>query len=157
LSNTEHHQILTISLQQLYKDGRNEEMFVFATVANLTSDPQNRDVLLPFKYQEFQDVFDKLKAIGTLPEHRQYNCTIDLQLGKEPPWGSIYNLSPSELKALREYIEEHLANGFIRHSKSPVGVPIFFVKKKDRSLRLVVDYGGLNKVTVRNRYALLLI
>ena len=157
LSNTEHHQISTISLQQLCKDGRNEEMFVFAMVTNLTSDPQNRDVLLPSKYQEFQDVFDKVKAIGTLPEHRQYDCTIDLQPGKEPPWGPIYNLSPSELKALREYIEEHLANGFIRHSKSPAGAPIFFVKKKDGSLRLVVDYRGLNKVTIRNRYALPLI
>ena len=45
----------------------------------------------------------------------------------------------------------------IRHSKSPAGAPIFFVKKKDGSLRLVVDYRGLNKVTIRNRYALPLI
>ena len=47
--------------------------------------------------------------------------------------------------------------GFIRHSKSPAGAPIFIVKKKDGSLRLVVDYRGLNKVTIRNRYALPLI
>ena len=47
--------------------------------------------------------------------------------------------------------------GFIRHSKSPADTPIFFVKKKDRSLRLVVDYHGLNKVAIRNRYALPLI
>ena len=57
----------------------------------------------------------------------------------------------------RTYIEENLENGFIRHSKSPAGAPIFFVKKKDGSLRLVVDYRGLNKVTIRNRYALPLI
>ena len=50
-----------------------------------------------------------------------------------------------------------MANGFIRHSKSPTGAPIFFVKKKDGSLRLVVDYRGLNKVTIRNRYRLPLI
>ena len=62
-------------------------------------------------------------------------------------------MSPSELKALREYIEEHLANGSIRHSKSPTGAPIFLVKKKDGSLCLVVDYRGLNKVGVRYRYA----
>jgi hypothetical protein len=62
-----------------------------------------------------------------------------------------------ELEVLRTYIDENLASGFIRHSKSPAAAPIFFVKKKDGSLRLVVDCRGLNKVTVRNRYALPLI
>ena len=66
-------------------------------------------------------------------------------------------MTPTELEVLRTYIEENLENGFIRHSKSPAGAPIFFVKKKDGSLRLVVDYRGLNKVTIRNRYALPLI
>ena len=69
----------------------------------------------------------------------------------------MYNLSPTELEVLREYIDENLANGFIQHSRSPAGAPIFSVKKKDGSLRLVVDYRGLNKVTIRNRYALPLI
>jgi hypothetical protein len=61
------------------------------------------------------------------------------------------------LEVVREYIEENLANGFIQHSRSPTGAPIFFVKKKDGSLHLVVDYRGLNKVTIQNRYALPLI
>ena len=95
-------------------------------------------------------MFDK--EANTLPHHRPYDCPIDLQPGKEPPWGPIYNLSPTELEVLRAYIEENLGNGFIRHSESPAGAPIFFVKKKDGSLRLVVDYRGLNKVTIRNRY-----
>ena len=73
---------------------------------------------------------------------------------KEPPWGPIYNLSPTELEVLRTYIEEDLENGFIQHSKSPAGAPIFFIKKKDGSLRLIVDYRGLNKVTIINRYTL---
>ena len=77
--------------------------------------------------------------------------------GKEPPWGPIYNFSPVELETLREYIDENLANGFIWHSRSFVGPPIFSVKIKKRSRRLVVDYPGLNKVTIRNRYALPLI
>ena len=150
------HQISTISLQELREVGRENEMFVFAVTTNPSSSSQESDTLLPTKYLEFSDVFNKSKA-STLPDHRPYDCPIDLQPGKEPPWGPIYNLSPSELNALREYIDEHLANGFIRHSKSPAGAPIFFVKKKDGSLRLVVDYRGLNKITVRNRYALPLI
>ena len=80
-----------------------------------------------------------------------------MQPGKEHPWGPIYNLSPMDLEVLREYIDENLANEFIQHSRSPVGAPIFFVKKKDGLLPLVVDYRGLNKVTIQNRYALPLI
>ena len=149
--------ISTISLQQLRKEGRKEEMFLFAISAKpFKGSEVSSEIKLPHKYKEFADVFDKVKA-GILPEHRPYDCPIDLQPGKEPPWGPIYNLSPTELEVLREYIDENLAKGFIRHSKSPAGAPIFFVKKKDGSLRLVVDYRGLNKVTIRNRYALPLI
>ena len=55
------------------------------------------------------------------------------------------------------YLDENLEKGFIQPSKSPAGAPILFVKKKDGSLRLCVDYRGLNKLTVRNRYPLPLI
>ena len=149
-------ELSTISLRQLRAEGGNEAMFVFAIVATPSSTSREADIHLPEKYKEFSDVFDKVKA-NTLPEHRPYDCPIDLQPGKEPPWGPIYNLSPVELETLREYIDENLANGFIRHSRSPAGAPIFFVKKKNGTLRLVVDYRGLNKVTIRNRYALPLI
>ena len=94
-------------------------------------------------------MFHTVKA-NRLPKHRPYDCPIDLQPGKELPWGPIYNLSPTALEVLREYNDENLANGFIQHSRSPTGAPIFFVKKKDGSLRLVMDYRGLNKVTIRN-------
>jgi hypothetical protein len=114
------------------------------------------ELQVPLKYQEYADAFDKVKA-SVLLKHRPYNCPIDLQPGKEPPWGAIYNLSPTELHVLRTYIENNLASGFTRHSKSPAGGPIFFVKKKDGSLRLLLDYRGLNKATIRNRYAVPLI
>ena len=126
---------------QLHEERRKEQKFVFA---------------VSVKTSKYANIFYKVKA-STLPQHQPYNCLIDLQPGKEPSWGPIYNFSPIELEVLRAYIEENLANGFIRHSKSPAGAPIFFVKKKDGSLRLVVDYRGLNKVTIRNRYALPLI
>ena len=131
-------------------------MFVFAVITTSSSSSHKSNDSLPTEYQDFDDVFDKVKA-NTFPEHWHYDCPIYLRACKEPLWGPIYNLSPSKLEALRNYIEEHLANGFIRHSRSPIGTPIFFVKKKDGSLRLVVHYTGLNKVTVRNRYALPLI
>ena len=151
------HQISAITLQQLHQVGGKEDLFLFAVSVTPSSVTQgNSDIQIPKKYQDYADVFDKVKA-SVLPKHRPYDCPIDLQPGKEPPWGPIYNLSPTELEVLREYIEENLAHGFIRHSKSPAGAPIFFVKKKDGSLRLVVDYRGLNKVTIRNRYALPLI
>jgi hypothetical protein len=57
-----------------------------------------------------------------------YDCPIDLELGKEPPFGPIYNLSQVELAALCGYIDEYLAKKFIQHSKSPTGAPILFVK-----------------------------
>ena len=83
--------------------------------------------------KEYQDVFEKKNA-DMLPQHRPYNCGIDLQKGTQPPFGSIFSLSQNELPALREYLDKNLAKNFIRHLKSPEGVPILFVKKKDGSL-----------------------
>ena len=67
-------------------------------------------VQLPKKYHHYADVFDKVQA-NTLPHHRPYDCPIDLQPGKEPPWGPIYNISPTELEVLRAYIEDQEMNG----------------------------------------------
>ena len=69
----------------------------------------------------------------------------------------MYSLSPSELEALRIFIDENVRSGFIKPSNSPHGAPILFVKKKDGSLRLCVDYRGLNKITKKDRYPLPLI
>jgi hypothetical protein len=85
-------------------------------------------------------------------EHR-----IDLVDGAEPPRGIIYPLSQRQLDELAQYIQKNLANGRIVESSSPAGAPIIFVPKKDGSLRLCVDYRGLNKVTIKNRYPIPLI
>ena len=110
----------------------------------------------PARYNDFADIFEKQNA-DRLPAHRPYDCPIELQVGEHPPFGPIYGLSESELEALRIYLASNLVKGFIQPSKSPAEAPILFVKKKDGSLRLCVDYRGLNKVTVRNRYPLPLI
>ena len=82
---------------------------------------------------------------------------IKLEKDKQPPFGPIYSLGPVELETLKTYIETNLANGFIRPSKSPAGAPILFDKKPDGSLRLCVDYRGLNNITIKNQYPLPLI
>ena len=69
----------------------------------------------------------------------------------------IYNLSRKELKILREYLNSLLEKGWIRPSKSPAGVLIFFILKLDSTIRLYIDYRGLNKITIKNRYLLPLV
>ncbi|KAH7432751.1 hypothetical protein KP509_07G038000 [Ceratopteris richardii] len=71
-------------------------------------------VYLPNQYKGFEDVFEKKNA-DILPEHRPYDCPIDLQEGAQPPFGPIYRLSPEELTELRKNIDENLAKGFIKH------------------------------------------
>ncbi len=73
------------------------------------------------------------------------------------PIGLIYSLGLVELETLKAHIENNLASGFIRPSKSPVGAPILFHKKLDGSLRLCIDYQGLNNLIIKNRYPLSLV
>ncbi|KAJ3009535.1 hypothetical protein NUW54_g2750 [Trametes sanguinea] len=111
---------------------------------------------VPSEYHEFANVFSKKKA-DTLPEHWPYGLKITLGEGKVLPLGLIYSLSQVELHILREYIEENLCSGFIRPSNLPCRAPVLFIKKKDGSLRLCVDYRGLNKITWKDRYPLPLV
>ena len=99
-------------------------------------------------------VFSKEKA-HKLPKHGPHDHAIETE--GNIPFGPIYNLSLTELNALREYLDEQLAKGYIVPNKSSAGAPILFAKKKDGGLRLCVDYRGLNAVTIKNRYSLLLI
>ena len=107
-------------------------------------------------YQEYHDVFSDELA-GIIAQNSEYDHAIELETGKMPPQMPIYNLSQKELQILREYLDNALAKGWIRPSKSPSGAPILFVPKKDGSMRLCVDYRGLNKITTKNRYPLPLI
>ena len=112
--------------------------------------------LVPPSLHDYLDIFSKESA-DELPHHAPYDHVITLQPGTSPPFGPIYSLSEVELKALKEYLQEHLNKGFIRASSSSAGAPMIFVMKSDGSLHLCVDYRGLNKITVKNCYPLPLI
>jgi hypothetical protein len=109
------------------------------------TDPQdyldNLHTMVPPQYHDDLDVFSKSSA-DTLPPHRPYDHAIDIKEGTNPPFGPIYSLSEPELKALASWLKENLSKRFIRPSQSSAGAPILFVKKKDGSLRLCVDYRG---------------
>ena len=79
---------------------------------------------------------------------------IDLALETTPISKAPYRMAPIEFKELKIQLQELLNKGFIRPSVSPWGAPVLFVKKKDGSMRLCIDYRELNKVTVRNKYPL---
>nr|GFB43554.1 retrotransposon protein, putative, Ty3-gypsy subclass [Tanacetum cinerariifolium] len=74
--------------------------------------------------------------------------------GAAPVARAPYRLAPSRMKDLPKQLKELSDKGFIRHSSSPWGAPVLFVKKKDGSFRMCIDYQELNKLTVKNRYLL---
>jgi hypothetical protein len=111
---------------------------------------------IPEDYHEFWDVFSKL-ASSKLPPNQPYDLKIELEDGAQPPIGRMYSLSEKELSALRQFLDKNLNNVFVCPSTSSHGAPILFVKKKDGSLCLCVDFRGLNKVSKKDRYPLPLI
>ena len=106
--------------------------------------------------EDFNDVFSK-RSFDALPERKVWDHAIELVPGASPSNCKVYPLSQNEQGELDEFLEENLQTGRIRPSKSPMASPVFFIKKKDGSLRLVQDYRALNAITIKNRYPLPLI
>ncbi|GJW17496.1 putative reverse transcriptase domain-containing protein [Tanacetum coccineum] len=102
--------------------------------------------------QEFPEVFPE--DLPGIPPTRQVEFRIDLVPGATPVARAPYRLAPSEMKELAEQLQELTDKGFIRPKSSPWGAPVLFVKKKDGSFRMCIDYRELNKLTVKNRYPL---
>ncbi|GJS55221.1 putative reverse transcriptase domain-containing protein [Tanacetum coccineum] len=102
--------------------------------------------------RDFPEVFPE--DLPGLPPTRPVEFQIDLVPGAAPVARAPYRLAPSEMKELSEQLQELSDKGFIRPSSSPWGAPVLFVKKKDGSFRMCIDYRELNKLTVKNRYPL---
>jgi hypothetical protein len=101
--------------------------------------------------QEFEDV---VQEITGFPPKREIYLSIDLVLGDSPVSKTPYIMSTLELKELQMQLESLLKKGYIRPSVSPWGAPILFVKKKDGTLRLCIDFRQLYKSTVKKKYPL---
>jgi hypothetical protein len=102
--------------------------------------------------RDFPEVFPE--DLPGLPPKREVEFEIELAPGSAPIARAPYRLAPSEMKELSSQLQELLDKGFIRPSSSPWGAPVLFVKKKDGSMRMCIDYRELNKLTIKNRYPL---
>nr|GFC57169.1 putative reverse transcriptase domain-containing protein [Tanacetum cinerariifolium] len=103
--------------------------------------------------REFMEVF--LEDLPGLPPVRQVEFQIDLVPGAAPVARAPYRLAPAEMQELSTQLHELSDKGFIRPSSSPWGAPVLFVKKKDGSFRMCIDYRKLNKLTAKAAFQLL--
>ena len=131
---------------------RTKELWERPMVVALTVDSKELTVDMVPVVRQFADVFPV--ELPGLPPEREIEFGIDLLPGVGAISKAPYRMAPVELAELKVELEELLSKGFIRASISSWGAPVLFVKKKDGSLRLCIDYRELNKVTIKNRYPL---
>jgi hypothetical protein len=125
-----------------------------AEKANRAKGIRTFEEMVPKPYRDFAKVFSEEES-HRLPKHQPWDHAIDLEPDAVTHWKvKSYPMSPAEQVELDKWLEENLAKGYLRPSKSPMASPVFFIKKKDGKLRLVQDYRRLNKITIKNRYPL---
>jgi hypothetical protein len=100
--------------------------------------------------REYPDVFPE--ELPAMPPDRDIEFVIDLIPGTSPIAKRPYRMAAPELAELKKQLAQR--SGFIRPSSSPWGAPVLFVEKKDKSMRMCVDYRSLNEVTIKNKYPL---
>jgi hypothetical protein len=150
---------LLLSRMQFAKEVRHQQAylcFVRAqpdTKSKKSSIDPKMDARTKKVIEEYRDVFpDDLPK--QLPPARKIQHRIELEMGSTPTSRGVYRMSPTELDELKKQLQDLTEHGFIRPSESPFGAPVLFVKKKDGSIRMCVDYRALNKITIKNKYPL---
>ena len=121
------------------------EVDTFVGAIEAVSSLPTRPVLLEFKV-----VFDPAGK----PQYQDIKMKIALVENAEPPKHGVRRMSGPELEEIKAQLQDHLEKGWIRPSSSDFGAPVLFVRKKDGSLRMCIDYRSLNKLTVKDRYPL---
>jgi hypothetical protein len=127
-----------------------------AEVSAKNSKPKGFEDTVLMTLHEYADVFSET-AFDSLPEHRKWDHAIELEREPSPGFQKVYPMTLTEQTEMDAFLEEALATGRIRQSKSLLGAPVFFIKKKDGKLRFVQDYRALNAITRKNCYPLPLI
>src|SRR5215469_11912971 len=127
-----------------------------AEAANNHQITQSFKEVVPSHYHRFEHIFLK-ESFDELPSHKKWDHVVELIPGSKEFSTKLYAMSPSEQVELDKFLDENLKSGRICPSKSPMASPVFFIKKKDGSLRFVQDYHKLNAITIRNCYPLPLI
>nr|GEY07583.1 uncharacterized protein [Tanacetum cinerariifolium] len=150
--------VKTLSVKQ-FKKGLNKSKPCYLAMTRL-ADKGSSKVEVPKVIErvldEFKDVMPK-ELPKKLPPRREVDHTIKLETGFKSSAKAPYRMPPPELKELRKQLKELMDAGYIRPLKGPYGVPVLFQRKKDGSLRMCIDYQKLNKVTIKNKYPILLI
>ena len=140
--------VAAMRVQDLFQDGE-----VYLVTLSVSGGATNDEVKVEDieVVQEFEDIFAPLKE---LPPPRSNPFTINLEPEAKPIAKAPYRMAPAELAELKKQLEDLLEKGFIRSSSSPWGAPVLFVKKKDGSMRLCIDYRGINNITIKDKYPL---
>jgi hypothetical protein len=120
------------------------------------SKPKGFEDIVLMSLHSYADIFSEM-AFDSLPEHRKWDHAIELEREPSPGFHKVYPMTLTEQTEMDAFLEEALATGRIRQSKSPLGALVFFIKKKDGKLRFIQDYQALNAITRKNRYPLPLI
>lgn len=139
-----------VTMIKMRKYLHNEHEAYLCTLQDLSTKGETLEQIVVVR--EFPDVFPE--EIPRMPPDREVKFSIDLLRATVPISKVLYQMTVKEISELKVQLQEMLEKGYIRPSASPWGVPVLFVKKKDGSLRLCIDYRELNQVIVKNMYML---